>query len=209
MKTVFVNPERCIGCRQCEFACKVEHSRSHNALGALLEDPPPRTRIHAAPGRAQFSSFPVKCRHCNPAPCEQVCPTGAIYRDQDLDVELIDLSKCISCAMCAMVCPFDAVTFQPQRDGAEVRTAALKCDGCEARVRRGEEPACVDVCKVDALVFGEVNDLVADGRLHQAQAVLTKVGDMEPEAPLAPANVTAWRGWGQTATTLREESDHG
>ncbi|MGD8533923.1 MAG: 4Fe-4S binding protein, partial [Gammaproteobacteria bacterium] len=30
MKTVFVNPERCIGCRQCEFACAVEHSHSRD-----------------------------------------------------------------------------------------------------------------------------------------------------------------------------------
>lgn len=211
MESVFVNPERCIGCRQCEFACKVEHSESHSALAALLEDPPPRSRIHAAPGPSQFSSFPVKCRHCDPAPCQQVCPTGAIYREGELGVQLINLDKCISCAMCAMVCPFDAVTFQPQFDGVQVRTAALKCDGCESRVRRGEEPACVEVCKVDALVFGELNELIAEGRLHQAQAVLAKVDrkQTETEAPLAPANVSAWRSWGQTATNLKQESDHG
>ncbi len=205
MQTVFVNPERCIGCRQCEYACKVEHSQSRDPLAALLEDPPPRSRIYAAPGRTQFSSFPVKCRHCDPAPCQSVCPTGAIYRDPDLELQLIDLAKCINCAMCAMVCPFDAVTFHPQRSAGEVRTAALKCDGCEARVRQGAEPACVEVCKVDALVFGEVNELVAEGRLREAQAVLARVESIATEAPLVPANVAAWRAWGEAATTLREE----
>ena len=75
---VFVNPERCIGCRQCEFACAVEHSRSRDAVMAMFEDPVPRTRVHVEPGYALATSFPNRCRHCNPAPCQQVCPTQAI-----------------------------------------------------------------------------------------------------------------------------------
>jgi carbon-monoxide dehydrogenase iron sulfur subunit len=211
MKTVFVNPERCIGCRQCEFACRVAHSASGDPVSALFEEPTPRTRVHVAPGKSQFSSFPVKCRHCDPAPCQQVCPTGAIFRDSSLDLELIDVGKCINCAMCAMVCPFDALTFQPQRDGTEIRMAALKCDGCETRVRDGREPACSEVCKVNALVFGEVDELVAAGRLHQAHAVLAKVNQLETEAeaPLSPPNVSAWRAWGSAAATVREEQSHG
>ena len=31
MQTVFVNPERCIGCLQCELACAVEHSSGRDA----------------------------------------------------------------------------------------------------------------------------------------------------------------------------------
>ncbi len=44
MKTVFVRPERCIGCRQCEIACAVEHSASKDLAVAVLERPAPRTR---------------------------------------------------------------------------------------------------------------------------------------------------------------------
>jgi len=33
MKTVFVNPERCIRCPQCESACAVEHSKNQDAVG--------------------------------------------------------------------------------------------------------------------------------------------------------------------------------
>lgn len=204
MKTVFVNPEFCIGCRQCEFACAVEHSTSHDPAAAVLEQPPPRARIHVAPGAAMFSSFPVKCRHCSPAPCQQVCPAGAIARDRELDLVQIDPGACIACAMCAMVCPFDAITFHPQSDGMPARVVALKCDGCADRLEHGAEPACAEVCKVGALVFGELNELVDAGRVREAEAMLTAAGAASSSAPRSPENLIAWRSWGRTAAALEE-----
>jgi len=107
--------------------------------------------------------------------------------------------------MCAMVCPFDAVSFHVQRNGMQARKVAVKCDGCVERVQRGEEPACSEVCKVDALVFGELNDLVKMGRVREAHAVLAAVAAVEPEAPRAPENVEAWRAWGRAATAVMED----
>jgi carbon-monoxide dehydrogenase iron sulfur subunit len=52
MLTVVVDPERCIGCLQCEFACALEDSQ---ARVAYLEQPPPRKRIQVAAGSS--------CRH--------------------------------------------------------------------------------------------------------------------------------------------------
>jgi carbon-monoxide dehydrogenase iron sulfur subunit len=86
MKTVFIQPELCIGCRQCELACAVEHSASKDETAAFLESPVPRTRIHVEPGPVSSTAFPNRCRHCNPAPCIQVCPTGAMARDAEYDV---------------------------------------------------------------------------------------------------------------------------
>ncbi len=203
MQTVFVNPERCIGCRQCEFACCVAHSQSKDATAALREDPVPRARIHVSPGRSFNSSFPNRCRHCDPAPCEQVCPTGAIARDNDKDLVLVDIHKCIACAMCAMVCPFDAVTFFPQANGMPARVVATKCDGCIERLQDGREPACVEVCKVGALVFGEVNELVAAGRLRQSAAMLAASALQEP-TERAPAGIAGWHEWGESTTKLSE-----
>jgi len=210
MKTVFVNPERCIGCRQCEFACAVEHSRSRDPVGAVFEDPLPRARIHVEAGPRFNTSFPNRCRHCNPAPCQQVCPSGAISREAvaDLDLVLVDARRCITCAMCAMVCPFDAVTFHAQNGGMPARVVATKCDGCVDRVRRGVEPACTEVCKVDALVFGELNDLVRAGRVRESTAVLAAVGAIEATAPTAPEMLAGWRAWGEAAAAVAEEVDH-
>ncbi len=206
MKTVFVNPERCIGCHQCELACAVAHSRSRTAAQALAEEPLPRPRIHVEPGPAFHASFPNRCRHCQPAPCQQVCPTAAIFRDEIEDLVLVDVGRCIACAMCAMVCPFDAVTFHLQADGVPVRVAAVKCDGCLERVRDGKRPACVEACKTGALVYGELNELVKAGRLRDTRFVLTAVGPGGDRAssPPVPGNVTAWRAWGRSATELAE-----
>lgn len=200
MRTVFVNPERCIGCRQCEYACAVEHSRSRDPVRAIYEDPPPRSRIHVEPGPSMHSSFPNKCRHCSPAPCQQSCPTAAIYRDPEMDLVLINPKKCIACAMCAMVCPFDVLTFHTQANGV-ARIVATKCDGCVDRVGRGVAPACVETCKVEALVFGDLNELVKKGRLRETARVLAATA-AEPGAPAPPETVAGWRAWGKEATEV-------
>lgn len=205
MKTVFVNPERCISCKQCQIACAVEHSRSKNLYQAVSETPIPRPRIHAEPGLYLTTSFPNKCRHCNPAPCMAVCPTGAITRDPDLDIVVIDGYKCITCAMCAMVCPFDVLTFHPTPVVKLEKPVALKCDHCIERQRRGEIPACVEACKVGALVFGELNELIKTARTRLSTAVSVAVGVIRPEMPRLPAHVEAWHDLGEAVSRIGKE----
>jgi carbon-monoxide dehydrogenase iron sulfur subunit len=196
MQTVFVNPERCIGCRQCEIACAAEHSQSHDVARAFHETPRPRTRVHVEPGPVATTSYPNKCRHCDPAPCQRVCPTGAITRDDSGDLVLVDPARCIGCAMCAVVCPFDVITFHPLAGALTEDTAvAVKCDGCVERLGRGEVPACVESCKVDALVFGDLNELVAAGRLRESGAVLAAAGFRSTAGPQGDP-LAGWRSFG-------------
>ncbi len=205
MKTVFVNPERCIGCKQCEIACAVEHSQSKAFPQAVFETPTPRPRIHVAPGIYLHSSFPNKCRHCEPAPCRAVCPTGAIRRDGEQDTVVIDGNKCIACAMCAMVCPFDVIVYYRSAAVLHERTVALKCDHCPDRRQAGRAPACVEACKVGALEFGEVNTLVKSAGRRLAGMVSVAMSQMPPEMDALPANVRAWRDLGKsTSQTGRE-----
>ena len=195
MKTVFVNPERCIGCLQCQFACAVEHSQGKDPDLAWREDPVPRTRIHVQAGRVPGTSFPNRCRHCEPAPCIAVCPTAAISRTEVDDLVLIEQEACIACAMCAVVCPFDVLTFHPLPDGVPPRITAVKCDGCVDRVARGEQPACVEACKTDALVYGEMNDLLEQARIGEA-AIALEAAARVPTEPSVPAGVATWRAYG-------------
>jgi carbon-monoxide dehydrogenase iron sulfur subunit len=195
MKTVFINPERCIGCLQCELACAVEHSRSKDETLAFLETPVPRKRVHVEAGPIPTFAFPNRCRHCDPAPCVAVCPTAAMSRNDQQGVVLVDGKKCIGCAMCAVVCPFDVVTFHPLAEGPGPEVSiAVKCDGCLERVSRGETPACVEVCKVDALVYGELNDLVAAGRVRETATVLAASVASPTVPPGDP--LSAWHAWG-------------
>jgi anaerobic carbon-monoxide dehydrogenase iron sulfur subunit len=110
---------------------------------------------------------------------------------------LVDTGKCIACAMCAIVCPFSAVAFHPQAargDDVAHALVATKCDGCIDRLRQGREPACAEACKVGALVYGELNELVRDGRLALTAQVLSAATGPAPTEE--PAPLAAWRGFG-------------
>jgi carbon-monoxide dehydrogenase iron sulfur subunit len=210
MKTVFVHPERCIGCKQCEAACAVEHSQTKSLFMAVFESPTPKPRIHAEPGLTLNSSFPNKCRHCNPAPCMTVCPTAAIQRPNDLpDIVLIDATKCIACGMCAMVCPFDVVSYFPVAAVPARAAVAVKCDHCIERQRQGLQPACVEACKVSALQFGEINELVKSARTRYSEAVSVAVGTVSTQITALPDNVEAWRGYGAAVTHLNANGKQG
>jgi carbon-monoxide dehydrogenase iron sulfur subunit len=210
MKTVFVHPERCIGCKQCEAACAVAHSLTKNLFLAVFETPAPKPRIHAEPGLSLNAAFPNKCRHCSPAPCQTVCPTAAVYRSDDYpDIVQINARKCIACGMCAMVCPFDVITFYASAEAPEKAAVATKCNHCIERQRQGQAPACVEACKVGALEFGEINELVKAARTRYSEAVSVAVGQIPAAITASPANVEAWRAWGAAVTSLNANGKKG
>jgi len=106
--------------------------------------------------------------------------------------------------MCAMVCPFDAVTFYAQANGMPARIVATKCDGCLERLEQDQEPACVEACKVDALLFGDLNALIEAGRLQASAAVFAATTTQGPvERP--SVTISGWRAWGESAAHISEE----
>jgi formate-dependent nitrite reductase membrane component NrfD/ferredoxin len=63
-----------------------------------------------------------------------------------------DESLCIGCKACMQACPYDAIYMDPDSN------TAAKCNFCSHRVDEGLLPACVVVCPVEALVFGDMDD---------------------------------------------------
>ena len=157
MKKVIVHLERCVGCMQCQVACAVAHSKSKDLFGALLENPRPRPRIHVGAGPAD-QGFPNRCRHCDPAPCLAACLPGAISRTASGDTVLIDPTRCINCASCAMACPFGVPRYYRDAAALPGKTVAVKCDNCLDRQEQGLVPACVEACKTGALTFEDENE---------------------------------------------------
>jgi len=188
MEGVFIDVERCLGCRHCEIACAMAHSSGKNLFSMLEEEPPPYPRIAVKLG-IDFFTFPNKCQHCDPAPCVDVCPTGAMYRDERTGSVLVHHEKCISCAMCAMVCPHDAIEYRPVSVGGKV--AAFKCDGCFERRADGRGPACVGACVTGALVFGDINEIVAGRRAKRSLNLTRELSGYSPGA--IPGNLIAFR----------------
>jgi carbon-monoxide dehydrogenase iron sulfur subunit len=177
---------------------------------AVFESPTPKTRIHVEPGLPMNSAFPNKCRHCNPAPCMGVCPTAALRRLPDYpNIVVVDGHKCIACGMCAMVCPFDVITYHPLAAFPERSSVAVKCDHCIDRQRQGLGPACVEACKDGALEFGEINELARSARTRYSEAVSVAMGQLDTAVTAVPANIKAWRDLGAELTHLNANGRKG
>ncbi len=165
---VFIDPTRCVGCRSCEIACMVEHSQSKDLFKAIMEYPRPRPRIRVIYIWDLGLPSPLNCRHCEQAPCIEVCPTRALYRDEDGAVMLSPM-KCIGCLTCAVACPFGV----PELD--RYNKIMVKCDLCPDRRRTGRPPACVEACPTGALSYGTVEEVMRRRktetmrRIHEAR----------------------------------------
>jgi carbon-monoxide dehydrogenase iron sulfur subunit len=123
-----------------------------------------KTQVNVRVLRVEHEAFPVSCRHCDPAACLSACPSGALRRDGDTGAVVLDPEKCKACAMCAMVCPFDAISFKVVHRSPAGRETAYKCDLCHEDLKEGRAPACVSACHSGALVFRESEPL----REHRA-----------------------------------------
>ena len=138
---IFVYPNRCLGCHSCEIACALAHAKSTSLFTAIYEEPKPQKRIFVE-GREDATS-PIHCRHCEGAPCVNVCPSGALFSDSATALIQYHEQKCIGCFMCGMACPFGVIRWNPENQ------TVVKCDYCLDR----ETPACVAACPSRALQF--------------------------------------------------------
>ena len=150
-KVIKVNVERCLGCRSCQLACSVSHSRTKQLITAIKETPVPRTRVSLV--NEEGLVIPLQCRHCEDAPCIKVCPTAAAAREGEDGPVIIDHDKCIGCQWCVLMCPFGVISFDSKSK------AIVKCDLCRERLAAGEDPACVSACPTHALEFVEPEEI--------------------------------------------------
>lgn len=169
VKSVVIHPERCVGCMQCMIRCAEAHSESKVLALAVSEAVLSKPRIHIGVG-PELRPFPNKCRHCDPAPCQEACMPGAIVSDPVHGLKIVDMARCIGCGMCGMVCPYFAVRYYPAAQAPGHELVAVKCDGCVERLAEGEVPACVEACVTGALAFEDVNRRMNEGVNRLADA---------------------------------------
>lgn len=148
-----IDLESCIGCHACTIACKSEHDIPIGVWRCWVKEVEkgvfPNTR-------REF--LPVLCNQCDDAPCQNICPTKALFRRGDGIVDL-DADWCIGCKSCIAACPYDQLFIDPGTMTAE------KCNFCANRLEAGLEPACVVVCPTQCRVFGDVED--ADSKISR------------------------------------------
>lgn len=188
MKKVALDPLKCTACRTCEVQCSIAHSRSGSIYSAIFESPPSLTRVRVAwtPGL----NVPVRCVHCENAPCLLACPVGAIEEDVPTGTVQVREEKCIGCFTCLLVCPYGAVRLSFDRK------KAYKCDGCPDRLREGLEPACASGCPTRALFFADFDEIAADKISETAireTAALAAAGVAAPRTPSPLEHILAIR----------------
>jgi len=166
-----------------------EHSVGKDLSSVLNDKPGPLPRIKVGQG-IDILTFPNRCRHCDPAPCMQACPTGAIFRNVDHGSVLVKEDRCISCGMCAMVCPFSAIIFHNTRETDN--QISYKCDDCIDRRRKEIIPACVEACKTGALLFGGINEIINKSKQDVVMKITSDIKGIKPSGE--PENIIKFKG---------------
>jgi Fe-S-cluster-containing dehydrogenase component len=174
IKTLFVDPSRCIGCRACESACR--ECDSHKGESMVMVDFINRDW--------SVATQPTVCMHCEDpvAPCAQVCPAQAILITPEGVVQQADPSRCIACRNCVYACPFGVPKFDM------AARLMKKCNLCYDRTVQGLAPWCAQVCPTQALWYGDYEEFVSQRRgrpvnqtIFGQQAVRTRVYHVLPE----------------------------
>lgn len=146
--TFVIEVDRCIGCKGCQVACKMENQVALGSCRNPVKTIGP-TGIYPD---IQMYFLPTMCQQCDNPTCVEVCPTGASYVNEEDGCILIDPNLCIGCQSCNNACPYHANTFNE-----ELRVMD-KCTMCIQRRELGLIPACVRNCSGGALHVGDIND---------------------------------------------------
>lgn len=162
----FFDGTRCTGCKTCEFACKdykdLGRGFAYRKVYEMTSGDTFRKEDGTFKSTCVSYALSMACNHCRNPECVNVCPTGAMHKDSETDLVVVNTDKCIGCGYCHMSCPYDA----PQVD--REKGHSVKCDGCIERITEGKKPVCVESCPARALDFGAVGDMQQLGKQAQS-----------------------------------------
>lgn len=160
----FTDSTLCIGCKACEVACKQWNqlpADGYNWTGYSYDN-----TVHLSEttwrhvtfkeqkleGQLRWLMVSDVCKHCENAPCQEACPTGAIIYNEYGNV-YVQEDICNGCSYCVVACPFGVLSR------SDVDGHAHKCTLCYDRQRGGMIPACAKACPTESIQYGPLQEL--------------------------------------------------
>jgi len=162
----------CIGCRQCEMACNRENLLPEPDVD--FHDP----SVFKETRRTNWKTYTlvnqyddeapgvgwlyrkIQCMHCMEPACASSCFVRAFEKRQNGAVAY-DPKVCVGCRYCMMACPFNIPAYEYH---LALDPLVTKCTFCEHRLVEGREPACVEICPVQAMYFGTREEVLQEAR---------------------------------------------
>ncbi|MEJ7623826.1 MAG: cyclic nucleotide-binding domain-containing protein [Pyrinomonadaceae bacterium] len=113
---------KCIRCGNCSLACHKVHGHSRLVRRGIHIERPFKPNKPAI----QSVLVPSVCMHCQDPECLTGCPTGAIARTPNGEIDINALT-CIGCGDCATQCPYNAISMIARASGGDTqgRLAAI------------------------------------------------------------------------------------
>jgi len=162
---ILVDTTMCVGCRSCEEACAEVNGFPEPDLDDSVLEKERKTSItqYSIINRYEVDDEEIfvkkQCMHCSQPACATACLTKAMLKREEGPVIWRE-DKCMGCRFCMVSCPFDIPKFEYDEWNPKIQ----KCNMCWERLKEGEQPACVEECPAEAIIFGKRKDLIEEAK---------------------------------------------
>ncbi len=153
-KFIAADPEKCVGCQICEYACSFSKEKAFN---------PVKSRIRVI-RQNQINNIAVTCRLCEHPACVAACPRDALSQSTTGNI-IIDKENCSGCGWCISACDYGAMMMHPETK------VVYSCDLCKFKA---DGPQCVKWCPEDALTVVTSDTLAQKARLEAIRKLFQK-----------------------------------